>query len=296
MRIRFYSALGLAAAAVWPVVATGAPRIAAAGDIACRPGLRPDRDSCRQARTADLLVGHRRLVAVLPLGDEQYPNGSLADFRAVYHRTWGQVRWKSRPVPGNHEYKTPAASGYFRYFGARAGRRGRGWYSYHIGRWHLVALNANCRAVGGCGRTAPETRWLRRDLTNHHPACTLVYWHQARFSSGADHGNLSEYDTWWRVLYNHHVDVILNGHDHVYERFALQTPNRVHDRRHGIREFVVGTGGSSFDRFRPRPKNLQYRQNHHFGVLKLTLKPRSYRWRFVTAGRRILDRGSTACH
>lgn len=286
----------LVAISVPPVSAQAATTVAAAGDIACRPGLRPRLGSCRQARTAALVAARRRIKAVLPLGDEQYPTGGLADFRASYGRTWGRVLRKSRPVPGNHEYFSPRANGYFRYFGRRAGPRSRGWYSYSVGRWHIIALNSNCDGVGGCGRRAPETRWLRADLASHHPRCTLVYWHHARFSSALDHGNLSDYGTWWRILYKHGADVVLGGHDHVYERFALQTPHQRHDRRRGIREFVVGTGGVGLARFGRPTKNLQYRQNKHFGVLKLTLHHRRYDWRFVTAGRRVLDHGSTRCH
>jgi hypothetical protein len=299
MRVRLWAAVALAGLAVTgarPSAAVAAPVIAAAGDIACPPGVRPTRDSCRQARTARLVVGHRRIKAVLPLGDEQYPDGSLRDFLAVYARTWGRAFRKTYPVPGNHEYNVPRAAGYFGYFGARALARRKSWYSYRVGRWHLIALNANCRNIGGCGTNAPQTTWLQRDLIRHHPACTLAYWHQARFSTGADHGNLGAYDTWWRILYRHHVDVVLSAHDHLYERYALQTPKKVHDRRRGIREFVVGTGGASLDAFRGSPPNLQVRQNTHFGVLKLTLHHRRYNWRFVTAGHRILDRGSTRCH
>lgn len=279
-----------------PAPALGAPVIAAAGDIACRPGLTPTRTRCRQARTARLLVGGPRIKAVLALGDEQYPSGELPDFRRSYGRTWGRVLRKTRPVPGNHEYRLPGARGYFRYFGARAGPRGEGWYAYRVGRWHLIALNGNCSRIGGCGPLAPETRWLRSNLRQHHRRCTLAYWHQPRFASGGTHGDLSIYSTWWRILYAHGVDVVLGGHDHLYERYARQTPGGVRDRRHGIRQFIVGTGGVGFARPRGRHRNLQSRQHRHFGVLKLTLHPRRYDWRFVTGGHRVMDHGSTRCH
>lgn len=273
----------------------GAPVVAAAGDIACRPGAHPTRLTCQQARTARLLVGHRRIAAVLALGDEQYPTGSLRQFRRAYGRTWGRVFRKTRPVPGNHEYELRGARGYFRYFGARAGPRRRGWYAFRVGRWHMVALNGNCFRAGGCGRRAPQTRWLRANLAAHPRRCTLAYWHQPRFSTGL-RGEPKPYDAWWRILYAHHTDVVLNGHYHVYERYARQTPGGRRDRRHGIREFVVGTGGVNLARPHGRLRNLQVRQHRHFGVLKLTLHRRRYDWRFVTGGRRVLDHGSSRCH
>jgi acid phosphatase type 7 len=295
MRPWAWAATALSVLAI-PAPAFGAPVIAAAGDIACRPGLHPTRTTCRQAWTAMLLVGHPRIKAVLALGDEQYPSGASRDFRGSYRRTWGRVRGKTRPVPGNHEYRESRARGYFRYFGARAGPPGKGWYAYRVGRWHLIALNGNCTKIGGCGRLAPQTRWLRSNLRHHHRRCTLAYWHQPRFASGGTHGNLSIYSTWWRMLYAHDVDVVLGGHDHLYERYARQTPRRVRDRRHGIRQFIVGTGGVGLARPRGMTRNLQFRQHRHFGVLKLTLHPRRYDWRFVTGGHRILDSGSTRCH
>jgi hypothetical protein len=251
--------------------------------------------TCRQAWTAALLTGHPRIRAVLALGDEQYPRGALRDFQHAYARAWGKVLWKTRPVPGNHEYESFRARGYFRYFGARAGPDGKGWYAFRIGRWHLIALNANCNRIGGCGVRARETRWLKTDLNRHARRCTLAYWHQPRFSSGLL-GRPKRYGAWWRILYAHHVDIVLAGHYHLYERYARQTPGGAQDRRHGIREFVVGTGGVNLVRPQGRLRNLQFRGRRHFGVLKLTLHPRRYTWRFVTGGRRILDHGSSRCH
>lgn len=278
-----------------PGPAVGAPVIAAAGDIACRPGADATRVRCQDARTARLLVGNSRIEAVLALGDEQYPTGSLRQFQHAYARTWGRVFRRTRPGPGNHEYAVPGAHGYFRYFGGRAGPRRKGWYAFRVGRWHIVALNGNCFRVGGCGNRAPQTRWLRANLDRHARRCTLAFWHQPRFSTGL-RGEPKPYDEWWRILYAHHVDVVLNGHYHDYERYARQTPGGKRDRRHGIREFIVGTGGVNLARPHGRLRNLQFRQHRHFGVLKLTLHRRRYDWRFVTGGRRVLDRGSTACH
>jgi Calcineurin-like phosphoesterase len=286
------------AAIVWPAAAAAAkaPIIAAAGDIACAPGAVVTATTCRQAKTAGLFLGNPAITAVLPLGDEQYETGALADFQAVYDATWGRALGKTHPVPGNHEYAAGAnGTGYFDYFGSRAGTPGRGWYSYQIGKWHLIALNSNCTHVGGCGPSSRQVTWLKNDLAAHHPACTLAYWHHARFSSGPN-GNLPDYDAVWKVLYSHHVDVVLSGHDHLYERYALQTPAQARDPKHGIREFVVGTGGRSLDPFTGPFTNGQFRQDTQFGVLKLTLHARWYEWRFVSTGQGVLDSGQTDCH
>ena len=153
-------------------------------------------------------------------------------------------------MPGNHEYASGSNGvGYFEnIFGSRAGNPSKGWYSFHVGDWHLIALNSNCSHVGGCGPSSPQMTFLKNDLAAHHPACTLAYWHHARFSSGPN-GNLSDYDAIWKVLYSHHVDVVLSSHDHIYERYALQTPAQARDPKNGIREFVVGAGGRSLDPF-----------------------------------------------
>jgi hypothetical protein len=286
------------AAIVWPAAALAAkaPIIAAAGDIACAPGGVVTATTCRQAKTAGLFLGNPAITAVLPLGDEQYETGALADFQAVYDATWGRALGKTHPVPGNHEYAAGAnGTGYFDYFGSRAGTPGRGWYSYQVGKWHLIALNSNCTHVGGCGPSSRQVTWLKNDLAAHHPACTLAYWHHARFSSGPN-GNLADYDAFWKVLYSHNVDVVLSGHDHLYERYALQTPAQARDPKHGIREFVVGTGGRSLDPFTGPFTNGQFREDTQFGVLKLTLHARWYEWRFVSTGQGVLDSGQTDCH
>jgi len=288
----------VAAATLWPAATAGAaaPIVAAAGDIACAPGDPVTPTTCHQMQTSNLFVGNPAITAVLPLGDEQYEDGLLSEFQNSYDLSWGRALGKSHPVPGNHEYASGSnGNGYFAYFGARAGTAGRGWYSFNVGQWHLIALNSNCSAVGGCGSSSPQVTFLKNDLAAHHPACTLAYWHHARFSSGPN-GNLAAYDAIWKVLYSHHVDVVLSGHDHVYERYALQTPAQARDPKHGIREFVVGTGGRSLDQFTGSFTNGQFRQRSQFGILKLTLHPHRYEWRYVSATKHVLDSGATACH
>ena len=284
-----------------PVPTAPAPVIAAAGDIACDPditafnGGKGTRGACRQLATAELLIAGK-YTAVLPLGDLQYEIGALKDFRRSYDLSWGRVRDISFPVPGNHEYSTPQAGGYFSYFGERAGGLARGYYSYDIGTWHLVALNSNCGAVGGCGRGSPQERWLREDLATHRASCTLAYWHHPRFSSGL-HGDSQVYTAFWQTLYDAGADVVLVGHDHDYERFAPQDALGRADAARGIREFVVGTGGRNRYPFRaPRP-NSEVRNVGTFGVLALTLHPNGYDWRFVPeTGNTFTDTGSAACH
>ena len=280
---------------------TSDPVIAAAGDIACDPdiaafnGARGTRGACRQRYTSDLLIDGS-YTAVLPLGDIQYEIGTLRDFRRSYDLSWGRLRDISRPVPGNHEYGTPQAAGYYAYFGARAGAPARGYYSYDLGAWHLIALNSNCGAIGGCGRGSPQERWLRADLAAHKTSCTLAYWHHPRFSSGL-HGNSDVYTAFWKTLYDAGADVVLVSHDHDYERFAPQDALGRADPARGIREFVVGTGGRSRYPFRtPRP-NSEVRNSVAFGILALTLRANSYDWRFVPeAGQSFTDTGSAACH
>jgi hypothetical protein len=274
----------------------------AVGDIAsCQS--RGDRAT---AKLLDSISG-----TVLALGDEAYPAGTAKDFDECYDRTWGRFEDRTKPVPGNHEYFTADASGYFDYFSGTGARSsapvpntkenpgltpGKGYYSYDRGAWHIVALNSECESVrGGCERTSPMLTWLKEDLATHPAPCTLAYWHKPLFTGGYN-GNYAPMRPIWRVLYAAHADVVLNGHDHFYERFARQDPNGKADPQHGIREFVVGTGGESHAKFRTIPANSQVGNAHTYGVLKLTLRSRSYRWKFVPAGdKTFTDSGSDSC-
>ncbi len=277
------------------------PVIAAAGDIACAPedanfnGGAGTATACRQRATSDLLAG-LGYKAVLTLGDTQYEDGALTRFQAVYAPTWGRVKAITRPAVGNHEYLTPGAAGYFDYFGWRAGNRTKGYYSFDVGAWHLIALNSNCAAVGGCHAGSPQERWLRRDLAASDSVCTLAYWHHPRFSSG-NHGSDSRYAAFWRALYEADADVVLAGHDHDYERFGKQSPAGVADPVRGIRQFVVGTGGRSHYPFKVPLPNSEVRKTGTFGVLELTLRAAGYEFRFVPeAGKSFADSGLELCH
>jgi acid phosphatase type 7 len=294
-------AAGLATAASSDRHAASTIAIAAAGDIACDPDDSSFRSGigsglvCRQLATSNLLVSGR-YSGVLTLGDNQYESGERVKFVESYGRSWGRVKAITHPAVGNHDYNTRGAAGYYRYFGSAAGNPATGYYSFDLGAWHLVALNSNCTAVGGCGQRSPQNRWLRADLAAHKGVkCTLAYWHHPRFSSG-QHGSDPTYAAFWRALYAANADVVLVGHDHDYERFAPQTANGIADARRGIREFVVGTGGRSLRDFSTTAPNSEVRDGTTFGILGLTLRPTHYSWRFVPAVGSFADAGSDSCH
>jgi len=161
---------------------------------------------------------------VFTLGDNAYDSGSQFDFAHCYDPIWGRHRERTRPVPGNHDYRTEDAGACFAYFGDRAGDRGAGWYSYDLGDWHIVALNSNCDEIGGCGEGSAQLAWLQADLAANPATCTLAFMHYPRFSS-AGHGNEADLTAIWTLLYEQGVDVVLAGHDHTYERFGPQDPN-----------------------------------------------------------------------
>lgn len=262
--------------------------VLAAGDIVDCANLS---GSEATAKLLDGLPG-----TVLTLGDLAYPDGSEVNFQC-YEHTWGRHKSRTRPVPGNHEYHTAGASAYFHYFGSKAGEPGRGYYSYDLGNWHLIGLNSQCAEVGGCGQGSPQEQWLRTDLEQNSSKCILAYWHVPLFSSGDEHGNNPAMKDFWIDLYHAHADLVLNGHDHDYERFAPQNPEGAVDSQNGIREFVAGTGGKNQRAFRPALAATEVRSNSTFGVLKLNLHPHSYDWKFLpVAEGQFSDSGSGTCH
>ncbi|MFB3738350.1 MAG: metallophosphoesterase [Candidatus Velamenicoccus archaeovorus] len=265
--------------------ASADPVITAAGDIAS--GGEPSEPQIRTAR----LVRSIGPTAALTLGDNQYPDGALADFESSYDPTWGRFTSITRPVPGNHDYHIAGADGYFDYFGPRAHRSHGGYYSYDLGDWHLVAVNSGTGAISD-----RQLRWVRRDLRRSQARCELAYWHHPRWSSGSQHGSDEDMAALWRVLFRAGVDVVLNGHEHDYERFAPLTPTGRRAPRTGIREFVVGTGGAGPYGFGDPISGSQVRITGAYGVLEMTLHPDGYRWEFVRTGGKILDGGRHACH
>jgi len=243
------------------------------------------------AKLLDQLAG-----TVMAVGDLAYPDGSKENF-VCYDKTWGRAKSRTRPAPGNHEFHAAGASPYFDYFGATAGDPKTGYYSYELGTWHIVVLNSECKDVGGCEPGSPQEKWLRSDLAAHAAACKLAYWHKPLFSSGGAHGNDLTVKPLFQALYDAHADVVVGGHDHDYERFAPQNPDGAADPAHGIREFVVGTGGKNHRPFGESKPNSEVRDATAFGVLKLTLKPKSYDWQFIPeAGKSFTDSGTGACH
>lgn len=297
VKVEYYEYGGLAVAkASWakltssppPPPPSGAdPVMVGAGDIArcSSPGAEA---------TAKLLDGIEGTVYTT--GDNAYESGTAQEFANCYDPTWGRHKGRTMPSPGNHEYNSAGASGYFGYFGASAGDPSRGYYSYDLGEWHIVSLNSMCENVGGCGATSPMLGWLEQDLAAHPNACTLAYFHHPLFSSG-EHGNQTKMRATWDALYAAGADVVLNGHDHDYERFAPQNPAGALDSGRGIREFVVGTGGGSHYGIASERPNSQVHNTDAFGVLKLTLHASSYDWQFVPeAGKTFTDSGTDACH
>ncbi len=256
-----------------------------AGDIASCPGAEP----FATAALLDSIPGN-----VFTLGDNAYPDGTLAEFQTCYDPTWGRQKARTRPALGNHDYVTPGAAGYFTYFGAAAGDPATGYYSYDLGAWHIIALNGEISTAMG----SPQELWLKADLAASNKTCTLAYLHRPRFSAG-DHGSNTGMQPLWRDLYDAGAELYLAGHNHDYERFAPQDTSGAADPVRGIREFVVGTGGASAEAWSTPPPiaNEEVWANPVWGVLKLTLYPNSYTWEFVpVAGETFTDSGSGTCH
>lgn len=255
-----------------------------AGDIA-RCGIKELAGAAATARLLDHIEG-----TVVTLGDHAYTTGSTKDFRDCYDPTWGRHKARTRPSPGNHDFFTNNGAPYYEYFGAAAGADRKGYYSYEAGAWHIVSLNSNVDA----GMRSAQVAWLRDDLKAHPTECSLAYWHSPVFSSG-DHGNNPKMADVWTVLFEHGVDIVLNGHDHDYERFAPQDPKGKPDPERGIREFIVGTGGGGVYKFETIKPNSEVRDNTSYGVLKLTLDPTSYEWEYLPAVGTFRDSGHGSC-
>lgn len=270
----------------------------AAGDIIC-DSLTTTSSGCQQMAVSQLLVD-RQPDAALELGDLCH-TPSVNCFNNYFGPSWGRLFSISRPVTGNHDYLVPGALYYFDYWNGvgvaegRAGDRSKGYYSYDLGAWHLIALNSQCSEVGGCNSGSPQYTWLQQDLQSHSNKCTLAYYHIPVFSSGGRASpNMKQI---FALLYSYNAEVILDGHDHIYERFAPQDSNGVADALRGIREFIVGTGGANHTSIATVQPNSEVRNADTFGALKLTLHADSYDWLFVpVAGKTFTDSGTTLCH
>lgn len=264
--------------------------IAAAGDIAqcydAPASVSP------AAKTAALVVAQDAIV--LTLGDNAYETGTPVEFADCFHPTWGAFKDRIRPAPGNHDYATAGAEGYFSYFGAQAGPDRRGYYSFDHGGWHFISLNTEVDT----SVPSAQYQWLVADLAaSRDTLCTIAVWHRPSFNSGAVHGSSAKMKPMFDALYNAGVEVLLSGHEHVYERFAPQNANGVADPARGVRQFVVGTGGALHYAFGPAIPNSEVRIQGTFGVLRLTLGATGYSWQFVPAGGGAPgDAGSDVCH
>ena len=283
--------------------------ISAVGDIVCDPSNQHFNngqgvgDKCRHAAVYDLMK-NRPLDAFLPLGDLQYETGQYGAWAAGYDRTFGNLRSITRPVTGNHEYlaRPMDGKGYFDYwngpdeFSGRGGDRDKGYYSFNLGKWHLVALNTNCSKVGGCGFGSRQERWLRADLAANPTACSIFYAHHPRFSAGGE-GPTTRHNALLRAFREYGGDIVLAGHDHDYERFRMQTETGAADPNGGMRHFVIGTGGKNLIPFVKNEIGSVVRDDKSYGTAEFTLKNRSYSWEFKPiAGHRFRDSGSANCH
>src|SRR6266480_525724 len=265
------------------VTVVAPPVLVGAGDIA---DCTRNQDSLT-ANLMDTIPG-----TVFADGDNAYPDGSSTVYKNCYNPTWGRFKARTKPVAGNHDYLTSGASGYFNYFGSAAGASGKGYYSYDLGTWHVVALNSNIAMNVG----SPQEVWLKADLAKSTKRCTVAYWHHPLFSSGNE-GAHPEVAPLWQDLYNAGAELVIVGHDHDYERFAPQATNGVADTAFGIREIVAGTGGGGLFSAHPPVPNSEVLNDNTIGVLKLTLHTSGYSWKFLPIpGKTFTDEGSGSCH
>ena len=278
-----------------PQVPEGAHIVAAAGDVACELSDNDfdgeDPDQCQTRATADLLADAE---AILPLGDLQYPDGTLESFQA-YDATWGKFAGESYPVPGNHEYHVGGAAGYYDYWESKdrpLGPGRTGYHSWDLDAWHMIALNSNCDDVA-CDEDSPQNDFLEQDLATTTQPCILAYWHHPLFNSGDKHGDStpSGAEAFWEDLHAAGADLVLNGHEHNYQRYGKQDPSG-QAAEDGIRQFVVGTGGKShYGLLEEKDSNYEFGNETDFGVLRLHLGDDAYSWEFVSVDGDVLDAG-----
>ena len=249
--------------------------------------------------TADSIANVASVV--FTLGDNAYPSGRSGvdnDLPRCFSPSWGSARILNliHPAPGNHDFDSGSGDPYFAYFGQRAGPAGRGYYSYDFAGWHIVSLNSELYfAAGGPAEAKQQEDWLRQDLRDHKSLCTMAYFHRPYFSSGK-HGGTREMRPLWDIMYDGGVDVVLNGHEHHYERFMPQTPVGIVDTKRGIEQIIVGTGGGDLRGLRPRVGNSVFEVHGYFGVLKLSVGAGEYRSAFIGTDGRVWDTGSGRCH
>lgn len=263
-------------------VHAAAPVVLIAGDVAqC--------DTPGAQRTGQLIQSLP--YPVLAAGDLAYPDGSAENFARCYAPHWGGFKERTYPAPGNHDYRTTDAAGYFNYFGTRAGADRKGYYSFDLGAWHILSLNSNRELEAD----AAQLQWIEADLRRNRQRCVLAYWHHPRFSSGP-HGPQGRVQAIWALLHKHGVSVVVAGHDHIYERLAPMNAQGEADPARGMRSFVVGTGGAKHYPIEKRHPLSEVADGQTWGVLKMTLNDTGYAWEFLpVAGQTLRDSGSAQC-
>lgn len=276
-------------------------KIVAVGDISCNPGdkhlTNRDLNYCQDYQTAQL-VKLLNPNAILALGDLQYEDGSLENFHNKFAKNWGEFKNKLYPSPGNHEYATAKASGYFGYFNDSPVDISKGYYSFMLGDWNILSLNSNCVEEGGCSTNSNQLKWLTTELANNKTKCTLAFWHHPRFTSGKyvnDNDTKSRSQYFWEVLSKNNADIILNGHDHLYEKFGPQSPTGL-SKKDGVRQFTVGTGGKSHYAKSAEAANSEKVIDDQYGVLVIELYPKAYSWKFMSVADKVLDSGQQQCN
>jgi acid phosphatase type 7 len=273
--------------------------IAAVGDMACESTAPVSTNACQQQAVADRLAADPSVSTFLSLGDLQYQVGALAEFNTAYNASYGQLNAKVKPVPGNHEYGTPNAAGYFSYFGSQAGDPAKGYYTFTQGQWRFLALNTNlsCTVIS-CSAGSEQEQFVRSTLAADKVAgrvCSLAYWHHPRFSSDTSHGNNTDMQALWSAMSDYGVDAVLNGHVHTYERFdPVNTAGA--PSADGVREFIIGTGGvGHYTNGPPKPGSM-VRIETEFGYTRFQLFSNGYSWDFINDKGQILDSGTAPCN
>jgi len=257
-------------------------------------------DLCADASTADcdqvgrLIANDTETDAILGLGDMQYENGSLANYNTYYDPKMGRgpgLFGRTLPAPGNHEYNAAGATGYFDYFGTRAGDRNRGYYAVNLDGWNVIATNSNCGQVNGCGPTSRQGVFLNNAL-EQPGECEIVYDHHPAFSDGPKLGGTRVGKALFKNTYNNKGELFLSGHDHSYQRFAPRRPNGT-ESAIGVTQLVSGAGGKSLHGF--NSQGSAYRQNTHDGALRVTLGATAWTSQFINTNGTIMDSASGKC-
>lgn len=271
--------------------ATTTTWIATAGDIACPPGQAAGGNTCRQAATARLILNVKKPYRVLTLGDNQYEDNTLWEYRNSYAKSWGLFYGKTWPGIGNHEYHTAGARGFFDYFHDRIpSTPGPAYYRQALNGWQIYVLNSNCSKIS----CTAERDWLNRAMNAHPSTCSLIAMHHPRYSSGYEHGNSVEAVGFWKIALAHRADVSLAGHDHDYERFVRMN-NSAQYSPTGMVSYVVGTGGKNLYGLGTRKPGSRVFFNQRHGVLYLGLRPGGWSWEFRTIDNVVKDHGTGTC-